>query len=153
AAAVREQKAIYLRYRLLEGGHAFMSESFGLARSLLRAGDERAKPNGERLREYSDARRESFELSLLSDAPIYADLGTVMLADALTLFAEQVGFNDPLVQQVLAGQSPRERAADLINNSKVRDVAFRKQIYEGGADAVRSASDPLIELARLVDAE
>ena len=147
------QAKIYRRYRLLEGGHAFMSDSFGFARSLLRAGDERPKPNGERLREFGDARKASFEQNLFSEKPVYADLEIVLLADALTFFAETAGFDDPVVQKVLAGQSPRDRAAALINGTKVRDVAFRKKLYEGGAAAVAAAKDPLIELARLVDAE
>jgi hypothetical protein len=153
ANAVRAQTKIYLDYRLLEGGHAFMSESFHTARTLLRAGEERPKPNGERLKEFGDARRESFEVELFSDKPIYADLEIVKLADALTLFVENAGFDDPLVQKVLAGKSPRERAAELINNTKVRDVAFRKKLYEGGARVVTEAKDPLVELARLVDGQ
>ncbi|HEX4119908.1 MAG TPA: S46 family peptidase, partial [Verrucomicrobiae bacterium] len=35
----------------------------------------------------------------------------------------------------------------------VRDVAFRKQLYEGGAAAVDAAQDPMIEFARMVDPE
>ncbi|MFM7749724.1 MAG: S46 family peptidase, partial [Opitutaceae bacterium] len=135
------------------GGHAFASDSFGLARNLLRAGDELPKPNGERLKEFGDARRESFELQLFSEKPIHPDLETVMLTEALTIFAELTGFNDPLVQQVLAGQSPANRAAALVNGTQVRDVAFRKRLHAGGAAAVKTANDPLIELARLVDAE
>lgn len=153
ATAVAAQSRIYVRYRLLEGGQAFLSDSFTLARNLLRAGDERPKPNGERLKEFGDARKESFELGLFSDKPIYTDLEILLLSDALTLFAEEAGFDDPLVQKVLAGQSPRERAAALINNTKVRDVATRRKLYEGGAAAVKAANDPLIELARLVDPE
>ena len=153
AEAVATQRRIYARYRQLEGGHAFASDSFGLARSLLRAGDELPKPNGERLREFGDARRESFELQLFSAKPIHTDLETVMLTEALTILAELTGFNDPLVQKVLAGQSPANRAAALINSTQVRDVAFRKRLHSGGATAVKAANDPLIELARLVDAE
>jgi hypothetical protein len=153
AEAVREQAKIYKNYRLLEGGHAFMSDSFYTARALLRAGAERPKPNGERLKEFGDARRESFELDLFSDKPIYPDLEIIKLADALTLFAESAGANDPLVQKVLAGKSPRERAADLINRTQVRDVSFRRKLYEGGASAVTDAHDPMIELARLVDVQ
>jgi hypothetical protein len=147
------QAKIYRRYRLLEGGHAFMSDSFTFARNLLRAGDERPKPNGERLREFGDARKASFEQTLFSEKPVYTDLEIIHLAEALTFFAEIAGFDDPVVQQVLAGQSPRERAAALINATQVRDVAFRKKLYEGGAAAVAAAKDPLIELVRLVDAE
>jgi hypothetical protein len=153
ANAVRAQAAIYKSYRMLEGGHAFMSDSFYTARSLLRAGDERPKPNGERLKEFGDARRESFELDLFSDKPIYANLEIVKLTDALTLLAENSGYSDPLVQKILAGKSPRERAAELINGTKVRDVALRKKLYEGGAKAVADAKDPMIELARLVDGQ
>src|SRR6185503_10644563 len=56
AGAVQAQAKIYKNYRLLEGGHAFMSDSFYTARSLLRAAEERPKPNGERLKEFGDAR-------------------------------------------------------------------------------------------------
>ena len=153
AEAVGAQAKTYLRYRLLEGGHAFMCDSFGIARTLLRAGDERPKPNGERLKEFGDARRESLELQLFSDKPIYPDLEILKLADALTLLAERFGGDDPLVRKVLAGQSPRDRAAKLINDTKVRDVAFRKKLYAGGAAAVTATNDPMIDLARLVDAE
>jgi hypothetical protein len=152
AEAVGAQMKIYKSYRQLEGGHALSSDSFSFARSLLRAGDERPKPNGERLKEFGDARKESFELALFSDKPVYADLEILLLTEALTLMAETAGFNDPLARQILAGKSPRERAAELINGTQVRDVAFRKKLYEGGAKAVAAAHDPLIELVRLIDA-
>ena len=153
ANAAAAQAKIYRRHRLLEYGHAFAGDSFTIARNLLRAGDERPKPNGERLKEFGDARRESFELGLFSDKPIYTDLETLLLADSLTLLAEELGFEDPLVQRVLAGRSPRERAAALVTGTQVRDVAFRRKLYEGGAAAVQAAADPMIELARMVDGE
>ncbi|HTJ00246.1 MAG TPA: S46 family peptidase [Dongiaceae bacterium] len=137
---------------LLEGAQAFNCDSFRIARTLLRAGAERPKPNGERLREFSDSGRVSLELALFSEKPIYPDLETLLLADSLTDFAGQMGLDAPLVQAVLAGKSPRERAAELIAGTSVRDVAFRHQLYDGGAAAVAAAHDPMIELARLVDA-
>lgn len=142
-----------VRSGLLEGGQAFRSDSFGIARTLLRAGDELPKPNGERLREFTDSGKESLELSLFSGKPIYADLEILLLADALTFTAGQLGSDDALVKQILAGKSPRERAVELIQGTKVHDVAFRRQLYQGGASAVAAAKDPMIELARLVDAE
>ncbi|MFI5335337.1 MAG: S46 family peptidase [Opitutales bacterium] len=153
AAAQQVIAATALRQRFLEGGAGFYCDSFSLARYLLRAGDERPKPNGERLREYSDARRESFEQVLFSDKPIYPDLEILLLGDALTFMTEQLGYADPDVQAVLAGRSPRARAAELINGTQVRDLAFRHKLYDGGAAAVAVAKDPLIEVARLIDAE
>ena len=151
AAAQKTIAAIAPQLRYLESGLGFSSDSFTIARQLLRAGDEKAKPNGERLREFGDAGLPSFEQQLLSEKPIYEDLEIILLADAMQSMAEQFGATDPLVVKVLAGKSPRQRAAELIKSTKVRDVAYRKKLYEGGKAAVDASSDPMIELARLVD--
>ena len=143
----------YPRFNLLEKARGFICESFGIARGLLRSADERPKPDGDRLPEYSDAQRDSLELELFSSEPIYADYEILCLGDSLTDLTERLGSGDPAVQGVLAGRAPRARAAELILGTKVRDVAFRRQLYAGGATAVQAAHDPMIELARLVDGE
>ena len=153
AAATKTLQAQAIRHSLLEGGGGFSSDSFGIARTLLRAAAERPKPNGDRLREFSDSGKASLELALFSAKPIYPDLELLTLTDALTFMTGQLGTSDPLVQQILAGKSPRARAAELLTGTQVRDVAFRRRLYEGGAGAVAAANDPLIELARLVDGE
>jgi hypothetical protein len=153
AEATRVLAGQATRYGLLESAQAFNGESFGIARTLLRAGDERPKPNGERLREFSDSGKESLELGLFSEKPIYSDLEILLLADSLTYLAGKLGADDALVKSILAGKSPQDRAVELVNQTKVRDVAFRQQLYKGGAAAVTAAKDPMIELARLIDAE
>lgn len=153
AEAVDSQARIFLAYQLLEAADGFSCDSFRIARRLLRAAEERPKPNGERLREYGDSRRESFELALFSEEPIYTDLEVVLLGEGLTLLAERLGFSHPIVQAALAGKSPNERAADLIRGTKVRDTGFRRKLYDGGAEAVAAAQDPMIELARMIDPE
>ncbi|MBC8125840.1 MAG: S46 family peptidase [Gloeobacteraceae cyanobacterium ES-bin-144] len=141
------------RQKFLEEGQSFKSESFEIARALLRAGDERQKPNGDRLREFVDSSKESLEFDLFSGKPIYYDLEILTLTDSLTAMAGKFGSDDPLVQKVFAGKSPHDRAAELIRSTKVGDVAFRKKLSEGGAPTVTAANDPMIELARLVDPE
>jgi hypothetical protein len=153
AEATKVLAAQSVRYSLLEGGQAFNCESFGIARTLLRAGAERPKANGDRLREFTDARKPSLELGLFSEKPIYTDLEILTLADSLTFLAGRLGASDPMVQKILAGKSPRDRAAELILGTKVRDVAFRKQLYDGGAAAVAGVNDPMLALAQLVDDE
>ena len=153
ATAQKTLGGIAVRHRFLEAGYGFNADSFRIARHLLRAGEERPKPNGDRLKEYADAKRESFELDLFSDKPIYTDLEILTLADSLTHMVEQLGADDPAVKSILAGQSPRARAAALINHTQARDVAFRKKLYEGGSSSVTAANDPLIELARSIDTE
>lgn len=141
------------RYNILEGGHGFSSRLFNIARTLLRAAEEKPKPNHDRLREFGQAGLESLEFQLFSEEPLYDDLEQLRLASALTWMTTHLGYSDALVQTVLAGKSPRERAAELVQGTQVKNVAFRRKLYEGGQSAVAAARDPLIELARLVDPE
>lgn len=130
---------------------AFNSPLFQYARRLLRHSDEMTKPNGERFPEFRDSYKESLELELFGDHPIYDDYEIVRLTDSLTDMAERFGADDALVKQVLAGKSPVDRARELVSGTKLKDVGFRKQLYSGGAAAVSAAKDPMIELARMVD--
>lgn len=140
-------------YRLLEGGQAFAGDLYGIAHTLLRAAAERPKPDGERLREFRESNRGPLELDLFSTKPIYEDYETLLLADSLTLLAERLGSTHPIVQKVLEGKPPRQRASELVRGTLVKDVATRKKLYEGGQAAVDAARDTLIDLARSVDAE
>jgi hypothetical protein len=140
-------------HNLLEGGHGFNSTLFRIARTLLRAAEEKSKPNGERLREYRDSNRASLELELFSDEPIYDDFEQLKLTHSLTWLAGRLGYTHPLVQRVLAGKSPRDRAVELVRNTQVKDVAARRKVYAGTEPSTRIAVDPMIELARMVDAE
>ncbi len=147
-AAAQKKRAEYLQeYTMLEGGAAFNCEHFGIARTLLRYSAEKDKSPAERLPEFGEARLGSLKDQLFSDQPIHDDLETLKLADALTFFCGTMGYEHPLVQKVLAGKSPRDRAYDLVSGTKVKDVAVRKAMFEKGVDE----SDPMIAVAKLVD--
>jgi hypothetical protein len=132
---------------------ALSGDLFKYARLLLRAIDERAKPNGQRIPEFRDSARESLELELFSSEPIYDDYEVLRLTDSLTDFASQFGENNPLVQKVLAGKSPHARAVELVSGTKLKDVAVRKDLYGKDAAALQAAHDPMIDLARLIDGQ
>jgi hypothetical protein len=149
--AIKVYNEIYVENSLLEFGMAFNSELFQVARTLVRLAEETPMPNAERLREYRESNLESLKQVLFSEAPIYDDLETIKLADSLSMLVEQRGANDPLVRKVLAGMSPRQRAAQLVGGTQLRDVAVRKRLADGGLKAVQASTDPMIELARLVD--
>jgi hypothetical protein len=151
AAAEKVRAELIKDTTVLENGGGFNCASFSIARTLLRASEELTKPAGDRLREFGDARLPSLKFQLLSDEPIYEDLETIKLADGLTFLATTLGPEHDLVKQVLAGKSPQQRAYELVSGTKVRDVAFRKRLFDGGKVVVDAAKDPMIELARLVD--
>jgi hypothetical protein len=142
-----------LGYGPTRRAQAFNSDLFDIAITLLRLPVEAAKPNAARLREYSEGALDSLKLQLFSEAPIYDDLETVKLADSLGMMVEMLGADNELVHKVLAGKSPRDRAAELVSGTKLKDVAVRKHLADGGLKAVNDSNDPMIQLAKLVDPE
>ena len=151
AAAMKVQTDIYKTYSYLERMRAFNAEVAQFARTLVRATGEKAKPNEKRLREYRDSNLPSVEQQLFSTAPIYKSLDIATLTDSLAQMQQELGTDNPDVQKILAGKSPEEAAKGLIENTKLDDVALRKQLYQGGSSAVQASNDPLIVLMRAID--
>ena len=145
---LEQERPISVGYR---GPRAFFGNLFKYARLLVRAVDERAKPNGERIPEFRDSGRDSLELELFSSEPIYDDYEILRLTDSLTDFASQFGADDQLVKKVLAGKSPHDRAVELVSGTKLKDAAVRKDLYGKNAAALQAAHDPMIDVARLID--
>jgi hypothetical protein len=139
--------------RIFEQMGGFNSTYFGFARALVRLAEENAKPNAQRLPEYTDARRASLELGLYSPAPIHNDFEELKLADSLGFMVELLGADDPLVKKVLAGKTPEARADEMIAGTKLGDVAVRKELAAGGKAAIDASTDPMIVVAREIDAK
>jgi hypothetical protein len=139
--------------RFLESGWGFNSDYFGIARTLVRMAEESAKPNAQRLPDYTDANRESLEQQLYSPAPIYDDFEKAKLADSLTLMRDEMGAENEIVKRVLQGKTPEARAEELISGTKIKDVDARKKIAAGGQSAIEASDDPMIQLARSIDKE
>jgi len=150
--AMKVNREIYEAYTYFEP-RRFNSKLMSYARTLVRAAEEKSKPNGDRLRDYRDSALPSLEQQLFSTAPIYKGLETASLAVFLAQMQEAVGAEDPAVLTSLGGKSPEEAAKTLIGGTKLQDVAVRKQLYDGGKAAVDSSTDPLIVLMRFEDAE
>jgi hypothetical protein len=69
------------------------------------------------------------------------------------MYAERWGGDDPIVVKLLGGKSPRERAAELIQGSKLSDVAVRKQLAESGPKAIDASNDALVQFFRAIEPE
>jgi len=144
----------YIRERrIFEQAGGFNSVLFNYARVLVRMAEESKKPNNERLPEYTDARRASLELGLFSPAPIHEDFEKLKLADSLGFMVELLGADNPLVKGVLAGKTPEARADELISGTKLKDPEYRKELAKGGFEAIDASNDPMILVAREIDAK
>lgn len=146
-------------HALLETGHAFFTPLFGIARHCVRLNEELPKKSADRLREYRDSNLESLKYQLFSPAPLYPELERAKLTASLTFLAENLGGEHELVKLVLAGKNPAARAEELIAGTKLFDPAERKKLVPEGAPgqpgggAIDTSKDPLILLAKAVDAE
>lgn len=141
------------RKKIHNQSYRFFSKYFDIASTLVLMAAEDDKPNEERYSEFRDSGRESLEHGLYSPAPIYDDLEITKLGAGLSIFAAKRGSDDPMVQTVLAGKSPRVRAAELITGSKLKDVDFRKQLAEAGKAGIDASTDPMIKLFRAMEAD
>jgi hypothetical protein len=148
--AVEADRANYKAYEFYER-FGYRSDLFNLARTLVRAAAERARPNGERLPPYRESSLPGLEFRLFSGRPYYPDLETFFLANSLQDLVTQFGADDPLVKKLLAGKSPRARAEELVLGTKLEDIAYRKKLYAGGEKAISDSHDAMLELAEAMD--
>jgi V8-like Glu-specific endopeptidase len=153
AAAQTVWRDIYIPYVWLEGGAGFNSDLFFTARALVRAAEERTKPNAERLREFTDARLPALRQQFAAETPVYPAFEQVRLSFALERMREWLGPDHPAIRTALGASSPDERARALVTGSKLGDARTRVALFEGGQKAVAASTDPMIELARAIDAE
>lgn len=144
---------IWQPYTYLERGVGFESQLFDYARTLVRAAAERAKPNDQRLREYTEAALPRLEQQLGAPVPVYPQLERMTLTQGLERMREWLGPDNTVVHRVLSKESPSALAQRLVSTSKLADPAVRLALWKGGAAAVDASTDPMILLARSVDPE
>ena len=150
AAAEKAYASFYRPMVFFERANGFYTTYFTIARNIVRLAMERPKPNADRLREYRDAGLPSVERGILSPAPIYDEFETLKLSDSLAQLQEELG-DWQETRWILGGRSPQDVARELVAGTKLRDLAFRKKLLDGGLEAVYQCQDPMIKLALLVD--
>lgn len=122
-----------------------------IAREIVRYVTEIQKDDKDRLNGYHDSQLEGFLYEYLSPEPIYKDLEKVLLCTSFEISQKELGLNHSEVKRVLDGKTPLQRAEELIKETRLDDVNFRKELLEGGIDALKASKDPLIKLAVAVD--
>jgi hypothetical protein len=152
-AKAHQSYATYARERRifdLAGG--FNTTLFGYAQTLVRMAIEREKPAAERLAGFADANLPRLQAAMAAEAPFNAEYEKLKLADSLSFMTELLP-NDPIVKQIMQGKTPEARAAELIDGSKLKDAAFRKELASASRADIEASTDPIIVLARTIDAK
>jgi hypothetical protein len=147
-----DRKALYQAYTYEEARAGVFSDLFGYARSIVRAAQEKAKPNSERLPEYTDSRLPLLEKRVLDNEPVYPDLEAAVLEFWLTKLREHLTA-DASGTKIFLGKDSPETIAARLSKSKLADAAYRKQLWDGGLAAVQASDDPVIKFVLATDAE
>jgi hypothetical protein len=152
AKAVAAQREMYLSHDFLEARAGSISALYGYARDLVRAADERAKPNTERLRGFSDTDLPELERRMREARPVYPGVERIGLELWLSKAREYLTADDPRVQHLLGKESPEAIAQSAVAGTKLGDPKARMALWTGGKAAIDASKDPMIVLARRAEA-
>jgi len=150
AAVQGERAGLYVPYVMLETRAGFTSELYHYAIDLVRAAQERAKPNTERLAEFSDARLPLLEKTITDAKPIDAGLTELQIEYWLLKVREVLTADAPQTRTLLGKESP-ETIATRLAGSTLADPAVRKALWDGGLPAIQASKDPLIQFVLATD--
>jgi V8-like Glu-specific endopeptidase len=151
AKAQDELKQIYIPLTYLENNRNMNSKLYALSKVLVRAGDELAKPNEKRFREFADSNLPQIKQDLFSTAPIYDEFEIEMMTFSLTKMREALTANHPFIKKLFGQKSPREIAESLVKGTKLKDLKVREELFKGGKAAIDASSDPFIVFAKALD--
>ena len=112
---------------------------------------ERAKPNAERLPEYTDQPLVEKKEELLGSTPVYKDFEDLKLRFAFSNVQRALGADDPFVRKMLGNESPEQLAHRLVSGTHLDDLKLRENLFNGGQSAIDASNDPMIRFVILID--
>lgn len=151
ADATEAHRDIYEEHLFIENRAGLMGDLFGYAREIVRGTVEREKLNEERIRAYTDAALPGLEQRLLAERPISKPYDELRLAFSLDKMREWLGPDSAYVKTILGNGSPDDLAARLVGKTRLDEAAYRRELWEGGIEVVRSSDDPMIRLALAIE--
>jgi hypothetical protein len=152
-AKIQQLRAqLYVRRAKLSG-YRFQSGLLGYGLMLVRAAAERAKPNTDRLPEYTEQALVNVQQELSASVPVYKDLEELNLAFLFTTIRRDLGADDAFVRKMLGKESPEQLAHRLVTGTQLEDPKVREDLYKGGQTAVAASNDPMIRFVVSIDDE
>ncbi|HQH60555.1 MAG TPA: S46 family peptidase [Candidatus Saccharicenans sp.] len=142
AQAQKEFASFFKQYQFFERGNAFNTVYFNMARSMVRMAsmrDAQGRATG------AGAGRMMGE-----SRPVPDDFEILKLTDSLQQLKEQLP-DQQETKWLLGCRSPEEVASELITKTRLKDPEYRKELMEGGSEAIYMSDDPMIKLALMIE--
>ncbi|MDR1840689.1 MAG: S46 family peptidase [Holophagales bacterium] len=147
--AIEVHKQLLNPIQMLDGrGSALLGAANNLARWAYESSlppDKRPDVSDESLNTRKDALKRQQNVDI--------GLDTTRLRAGLQEAIDILGSQHAIVKTLTNGKTPAQAAKDLLENTKFNSEDFRKQLLEGGNVAVEASKDPLIVMARSIEAQ
>ncbi|OFW08448.1 MAG: hypothetical protein A3H96_21060 [Acidobacteria bacterium RIFCSPLOWO2_02_FULL_67_36] len=75
------------------------------------------------------------------------------LTESLTFMQKYLGANHPIVKRILGDKTPEARATELVEKTRITDTEIRTLLQAGGKATIDASTDPMIVLARSLEAD
>ena len=147
--AIEVHKQLLNPIQMLDGrGSALLGAANNLARWAYESSlppDKRPDVSDESLNTRKDALKRQQNVDI--------GLDMARLRAGLQEAIDILGSQHVIVKTLTNGKTPAQAAKDLLENTKFNSEDFRKQLLEGGNVAVEASKDPLIVMARSIEAQ
>jgi hypothetical protein len=125
-----------------------------LAGTLVRYIRETARPEAERAPAFRGERLDQVRQMLEGPTDPDPTLALPLLAARLDLAGRWLPEGDPVYADILRpGEAPAAAAERFAGATRILDPAFRQTLMVGGPDALEASTDPVVILARRMDAQ
>jgi hypothetical protein len=151
AKVAAHTKQLRKTYQPLEAGG--IGDLFNTAKALVRYAAESPKPNGQRLREFTDSKLPQLKATMNAGAPIYPELETSLLGWSLVKLREELGPDHPVSKRLFDKKAPETLAKELVATTKLADKKVRADLFNGGPAAIEASNDPMLVFVRSFDAD
>jgi hypothetical protein len=85
--------------------------------------------------------------------PVNLEREKLNLTASLAFMQKYLGAEHAIVKRVLAGKTPEARAVELVDGTRITDTEIRNLLQAGGKATIDISTDPLIVLARSLEAD
>jgi hypothetical protein len=145
------RKAIDVRRRYHASGGSYGARLLPYVLNTLRYPVEMAKPDDDRLPPFKEANKAATDRVLFGGTPVDLEQEKIVLAAYLAAMQRELPATDPVLRAALRGQAPEAAARALVEGTSLTTGEARKALADGGAAAAAASTDPLVQLARVID--
>jgi len=147
--AIKMHRRLLDPIQMLDGrGSALL----GFAVGLVRLAHDSSLP-AEKRKDITDESLKTRKEALARQQNVDIGLDTARLGAGLQEAMDVLGSGHEIAKAFMGGRTPGQAAKDALASTKLNGEEFRRQLLDGGSAAVEASKDPLVAMARAIEAK